>query len=255
MIPSAPAYVLDTDESYFAAVTTSFHPGRVDKGNITLTVLARPVNSTPADFKFVSEESPPWVIPLSSFSWACSHHYLIVQVHDLTYEVRLKEVQRAVRANSLVGWVIRVAIQLYHNFMGETRLGFIETRVIHAQLRLRFSGAKTAVFKPGLPFEGHVRAGLKAFFCLFNSRVILQVHVVYHDDEALPTDKLAKARLTIKAFVKSGNGQPRNLPEIVVPPHEERESTGDFHLWMEHQAEEADYKQFRTSGIHHFRVN
>ncbi len=34
--------------------------------------------------------------------------------------------------------------------------GFIETRVIRAQLKFKFSGAKTAVFKPGMPFKGHV---------------------------------------------------------------------------------------------------
>ncbi len=80
-----------------------------------------------------------------------------IQVHDFTYDVQLKEVQQAVKVNSLVGWVIRVAIKLYHNFMGETREGFIETRIIHAQLRLKFAGTHTAVMKPGMPFEGHVK--------------------------------------------------------------------------------------------------
>lgn len=40
--------------------------------------------------------------------------------------------------------------------MGETREGFIETRIIHAQLRLKFAGTHTAVMKPGMPLEGHV---------------------------------------------------------------------------------------------------
>ncbi len=61
VIPSAPAYVLDSDESYTAAVTTSFHAGRVDKGNITIQVYAKPVNSSLADFRFIKQEFPPWV--------------------------------------------------------------------------------------------------------------------------------------------------------------------------------------------------
>ena len=61
MIPSAPAYVLDSDESYTAAVTTSFHPGRVASGNLTLQVYARPVNSSLADFRFVKQDFHQWV--------------------------------------------------------------------------------------------------------------------------------------------------------------------------------------------------
>jgi hypothetical protein len=61
VIPSAPAYVLDSEESYTASVTTSFHPGRVASGNLTLEIYARPVNSSLADFRFIKQEFPPWV--------------------------------------------------------------------------------------------------------------------------------------------------------------------------------------------------
>lgn len=62
MIPSAPVYVLESEESYSVGVTTSFHAGRVYKGNITIQIYARPINSTPADFRFIKEEVPPWVL-------------------------------------------------------------------------------------------------------------------------------------------------------------------------------------------------
>ncbi len=68
----------------------------------------------------------------------------------------MRDLQQNLNVNSLVGWVIRVEMTLNNFFMGEERSGFIETRVIHAQLRLRFTGSKTAFFKPGLPFEGIV---------------------------------------------------------------------------------------------------
>jgi hypothetical protein len=54
------------------------------------------------------------------------------------------------------GWVVRVTTSVHNYFMGETRRSFIETRIIRAQLKFEFSGAETAVFKPGMPFEGHV---------------------------------------------------------------------------------------------------
>ncbi len=78
------------------------------------------------------------------------------QNHEFTYDVNLGDVKSAIRSRSLDGWVIRVTTVLHSYFVGEARDGFIETRVIHAQLKFKFSGAKTAVFKPGMPFEGHV---------------------------------------------------------------------------------------------------
>jgi hypothetical protein len=60
---------------------------------------------------------------------------------------------------------------LYHHFEGESRDGFIETRIIRAQLKFRFGGSKTAVFKPGMPYEGHV-------------------YRMYDDDEAVSPEKL-----------------------------------------------------------------
>uniref|UniRef100_A0A0P5Q059 Macroglobulin complement-related protein n=1 Tax=Daphnia magna TaxID=35525 RepID=A0A0P5Q059_9CRUS len=224
VIPSAPAYVLDSDESYTAAVTTSFHPGRVASGNITVQVYARPVNSSLADFRFIKQEFPPWT-------------------HDFTYDVQLEEVRSSVGVRSLVGWVIRVAMTLYHHFEGEARDGFIETRIIRAQLKFRFGSTKTAVFKPGMPFEGHV-------------------YLMYDDDEAVPQEKLAGATLTIRPVVTTSTGLLKTLPEIVVPRQGEYHRTSDdmlnyygnpFDVWMDRQMEDAEYKNFREFGIHHFR--
>jgi hypothetical protein len=156
----------------------------------------------------------------------------------------LEEVKRSVGASSLAGWVIRVAMTLYHHFEGEARDGFIETRIIRAQLKFRFGGIKTAVFKPGMPFEGHV-------------------YLMYDDDQAVSPEKLAGASLTIRPVVTTSNGQLKTLPEIVVPRQGEYYRTPDPHLnyygnkfdvWMDRQMEDAKYKTFRQSGIHHFRV-
>ena len=54
------------------------------------------------------------------------------------YEVQLRKVQQRAGVNSLTGWVTRVAINLLDFFMSLT--GFIETRVIHVQLKFRFAG-------------------------------------------------------------------------------------------------------------------
>ena len=61
VMPSAPAYVLDSDETYTVEVTTSVHSGFVANGNVTVHVYARPVNTTVNDYRLVKEEYFPWV--------------------------------------------------------------------------------------------------------------------------------------------------------------------------------------------------
>jgi hypothetical protein len=170
---------------------------------------------------------------------------LVVQTHEFSYAVDLNDVRSAMGTRSLAGWVIRVTTSVHNYFMGETRRGFIETRVIRAQLKFKFSGAKTAVFKPGMPFEGHV-------------------YVMYDDDQALSPEKLAGATLTIRPVVTTSNGQLKTLPEVIVPATGEYLSNpkgaskkkygADFKQWMERQAEDAEFGQFRRSGVYHFRV-
>jgi hypothetical protein len=81
---------------------------------------------------------------------------LLLQSHQFSNDVNLDDVRSAVGSRSLAGWVVRVTTSVHNYFMGETRRSFIETRIIRAQLKFEFSGAETAVFKPGMPFEGHV---------------------------------------------------------------------------------------------------
>jgi hypothetical protein len=128
--------------------------------------------------------------------------------------------------------------------MGEARDGFIETRVIRAQLKFKFSGAKTAVFKPGMPFEGHV-------------------YVMYDDDQALTSEKLAGATITLRPVVTSTNGQMKTLAEITVPAKGEYLSqkqedsqmyNNEFDNWMEHQIVDVKFNQFRATGVYNFRV-
>jgi hypothetical protein len=127
--------------------------------------------------------------------------------------------------------------------MGEEREGFVETRIIRGQLKFEFAGAKTAVFKPGMPFEGHV-------------------YVMYDDDQALSSEKLAGATITLRPVVTSSNGQLKTLPEMTVPAkdeyinHQKDESqyTNEFDNWMEHQMNDVKFSQFRATGVHSFRV-
>ena len=126
--------------------------------------------------------------------------------------------------------------------MGETRSGFIETRIIRTQLKFQFAGPKTAVFKPGMPFEGHV-------------------YLMYDDDQALSPEKLAGATLTIRSVVTMTNGQLKMLPEIIVPAKGEYLTDknnnmfrNEFDHWMEGQAEDAKFGKFRKTGVFHFHV-
>ena len=67
VLPSAPAYVLDSDVKYTSGVTTSFHRSRVLNGNTTVQVHARPVNTSIRSYRLVSEEHPPWVYIIFKF--------------------------------------------------------------------------------------------------------------------------------------------------------------------------------------------
>lgn len=146
--------------------------------------------------------------------------------------------ESAVGVTSLAGWVIRVVMRLYDFFQGERRDAFIETRIIHSEVKVRFAGPQTAVFKPGMPFEQHL-------------------YVTYNDDEALTSEKLSSATLTIRCFVTTSKGQLKTLPDVVVPPkghYFHSEVSNDWHLFLESQAEDALFEHFRTTGIHQFRV-
>lgn len=226
VLPYGPAYVLDSQETYSASFTTAFHSHRVSHGNATTRVYAKRVDKPLDKFTLVHQETVPWAFVLD-------------------YNVQLKEVQQTLGVTSLVGWVIRVEMTLNNFFMGEERQGYIETRIIKAQLRLTFTGTRTAVFKPGLPFEGHV-------------------YVMHDDEQNLPEEKLAQANLVIQPVITTANGQTRALPNIVVPRQGEylqKSATSfgfhdlnEFNWWMVEQSEDSEYHQFRTSGIHRFQV-
>ena len=62
VMPTAPAYVLDSEESYTVEVTNAIHKASIASGNTTVKVYAKPVNSSLDDYRFVSEEHPPWVL-------------------------------------------------------------------------------------------------------------------------------------------------------------------------------------------------
>ena len=72
MIPSGPVYALDTDESYKTQLTTAFHAERVAKGNATVSVYVKAVNSSDA-FKFVRNDYYSWVSVLHAMISANGH--------------------------------------------------------------------------------------------------------------------------------------------------------------------------------------
>ena len=62
VMPTAPAYVLDSEESYTVEVGNAIHKASIVSGNTTMQVHARPVNSSVSDYRLISEEHLPWVI-------------------------------------------------------------------------------------------------------------------------------------------------------------------------------------------------
>lgn len=165
-----------------------------------------------------------------------------MQNFEFEYDVNLEDVRSSLGVRSLVGYVIRVTTLLHDYFMGETREGYIETRIIRAQLKFYFAGTKTAVFKPEMPFEGHI-------------------NVMYDDHQPLSEEKLAGATLILRPVATGANGQVRTLSEIIVPPKgeyrtnvESEDENQKYQNWMEQQAEDDEFSQFRTKGIYRFQV-
>ena len=97
-----------------------------------------------------------------------------------------------------------------------------------------------------MPFEGHI-------------------YVMYEDDQALSQEKLAGATVTLRPAYTNLGGQLKTLPEIVVPAKGEylqkpgnsnkKQFGNEFNQWMERQAEDAEFGQFRKTGVYQFRVS
>ena len=80
---------------------------------------------------------------------------------------------------------------------------------------------------------------------------------MYDDNAPLTGEKLASARLTIQPMATS-SGHVTHLPAIIVPKQGDYLSSGsnqdEFIEWMDRQAQDAEYRTFRTSGVYQFRV-
>ena len=90
------------------------------------------------------------------------------------------------------------------------------------------------------------------------------MYITYDDDGALSGDKLDKASLNLKIVVTFRDGQVKTLSEIIVPPKGEYQALvksgyqhfdNEFDRWMEEEAQDTQYEEFRTTGIYRFRVN
>jgi len=107
---------------------------------------------------------------------------------------------------------------------------------------------------------------------------------MYDDNQPLEEDKLAGASLRVRAIITTSTGGSRPLPELVVPRKDQyrsrqdrpwwrwsdwqgqsppsqwtkadrqKQSSQQFVHWMEDLAQDAEFRQFRTTGIHPFRV-
>ena len=80
VMPTAPAYVLDSEESYTVEVTNAIHKASIASGNTTVKVYAKPVNSSLDDYRFVSEEHPPWVLNESFLKF-------ILRINSVCYRI------------------------------------------------------------------------------------------------------------------------------------------------------------------------
>ena len=96
------------------------------------------------------------------------------------------------------GIQIRAEAYVTEYFYNNTQKGWCETRIINQTLSLRFVGNPPLVFKPGMPFEGAVA-------------------VRYHDQVALPEERLRDSELEIIARVKDKTGGVKELPRMKVP--------------------------------------
>nr|CAH0098524.1 unnamed protein product [Daphnia galeata] len=187
---------------------------RVLKGNTTVQVHSRRVNTSIRSYRLVSEEHPPW---------------------DYNWNILLTFVCYS-RTNSLT-----MSIWMTLEVPWERR-----TSIIRAQLKFEFFGAKTVLFKPGMPYDGHV-------------------YVMYDDNQALSPEKLAGANMIIRPVVTTSNGQLKTLAEVIVPAKGEYLSNSkgsnkkkygaDFKHWMERQVEDAEFGQFRRTGVFRFRFS
>lgn len=281
VLPSAPVYVLDSAESYKSSVTVNNHRQKLRLGNVTVGVYVNPRNaSSPArslsnfaHFKFVKKETIQYPTD------CCYDEHL--EQKDFEYEVYLDDVRRALGGSIPPGSLIRVQYDLTDQFLGETRRGYIETRVIRAHLKFQFAGTQPAVFKPGMPFHGHL-------------------YIMYDDNQPLEADKLAGASLRLRAIITTSNGGSRPLTEMLIPRKDQyrsrqdrpwwiwndwqdggagggstsggggqqsrtrgkwtltdrqKESSQQFVHWMEELAHEAEFGQFRAKGIHPFSLD
>ncbi len=81
---------------------------------------------------------------------------------------------------------------------------------------------------------------------------------MYDDNAPLTGEKLASARLTLKPMATLSSGHVTQLPDIIVPKQGDYLSSGsnedELIEWMDRQAQEAEYRTFRTSGVYQFRV-
>jgi hypothetical protein len=141
VMPSTPAYVLDSDETWYTRGRSDHlsaqwicsqwqcDRSRTRQARTTTTPLKKNISHG-----YVNIYNIEICINSCIFSWFNWEWIKNVQNHGFTYDVGLVDVKITIGSTSLVGWVLRVTKLLHHNyFMGETRDGYIKTRIIRTQ--------------------------------------------------------------------------------------------------------------------------
>ncbi|KAK2725026.1 hypothetical protein QYM36_001471, partial [Artemia franciscana] len=128
----APAFLPEDEESFEVSMSMLFHTNWVQFGNISVTTLVQPADST--DYLEVFSEN---------FNWEGAFNY----------EMKMERIRETLQGR-MVGSTIRIEAILYDAFRGESRHAFSKTKIIAAAPRIEILGV--GVVKPGLPLSGFV---------------------------------------------------------------------------------------------------
>ncbi|CAG7731091.1 unnamed protein product [Allacma fusca] len=180
---SLPSFILASEKSITASVSGFYGTEKTVRGNATVRLYAFQYNDPRNIYTFIDAETL-FVTGEEEVTWDISAVYDVVGTPpDLG---------------------IRIEADIKEYFIGETRLGFAESRIIAETYNLKFVNSGPPIFKPGLSFVTHLR-------------------VMFSDLERIPTEKLQNSVLRVLSTAVTVSGESINLAPIeVFPSNQER---------------------------------
>ncbi|XP_066991727.2 CD109 antigen isoform X2 [Anabrus simplex] len=204
-----PAYILDTEKEIRASVAAHSEVQRKAIGNATLQMYGRHLDD--------STQLLVWEDTI----------YLKNGKHDIVIDM---ETVRDVMGK-MMGVELRLEAVFTDIMHGETTSAFSHTRIISSSVSLYFLGSSPMIFRPGMPFEGHIV-------------------VAYHDKERIAPEKLSLSTLRITIRIFSDSGGSTVLPDIIVTSEENEEEMGEVQYENKIAVE-----RYREEGIFHFKFD